>query len=147
MKVENISHMSNVQPFSFPVRSMTRRVAHLIQHKSPATIPLYVYFDEQGQKRLVTSSMITSLLWMAALTIPGHDGVNPDKIAARLLQSSGAIALLLVGVDTNHIRILGFWKSDAMLCYLYNCALALIKDNSKIMFQGGHYTLVTQLFP
>ena len=95
----------------------------------------------------MTSSIITSLLRTDALTILGYAGVNPDNISARSLLSSGAMALLLGEVDTGHIRILDRWKSDAMFRYLRNHALALIKDNPKIMFQGGHYTLVTQRHP
>ena len=91
--------------------------------------------------------MITILFRTAYLTIPGYAGVNPDNIAVRSLHSSGAMALLLGGVDTNHICILGRWKSDAVFRYFHNHAMALIKDNPKIMFQGGHYTLVTQRHP
>ena len=58
--------------------------------------------------------MITSLLRAATFTIPGHADVNPDNIAARLLCSSGAMALLLGGMDPYKIRIVGRWKSDAM---------------------------------
>ena len=60
--------------------------------------------------------MITSLLKAAALSIPGHNGVDPTNIAARSLRSSGAMALLLGGVDPDHIRIFGRWRSDAAMC-------------------------------
>ena len=89
--------------------------------------------------------MITSLLRAAALSIPGHAGVNPDNIATRSLRSSGAMVLLLGGVDPDHIRIFGRWRSDAMFRYLHAHAVPLIQDNSRIMFHGGHYTLVTSL--
>ena len=88
--------------------------------------------------------MITSLLRAAALTIPGHAGVNPDNIAARSLPASRAMALLLRGIDPDKIRILGRWRSDAMFRYLFGHALPLIQDNSSIMFSGGHYQLVTR---
>jgi len=85
--------------------------------------------------------MIMSLLRAAALTIPGHAGVNPAKIATRSLRASGA-SLLLGGMDPDKIRIVGRWRSDAMFRYLHAHALPLIQDNSRIMFQGGHYSLV-----
>ena len=43
--------------------------------------------------------MITSLLRAAAQSIPGHAGVDPSNIAARSLRASGAMALLLGGMD------------------------------------------------
>ena len=143
VKGEQMAHAANGRPFACPVRATLRRVAHLKIHHASATTPLHVYYDDNGRKRSVSSAMITSLLRSAALTIPGYAGVNPDNIAARSLRSSGAMALLLGGVDPDKIRILGRWRSDAMFRYLHSHALPLIQDNSKIMFQGGHYRLVT----
>ena len=77
----------------------------------------------------MSSALSTSLLHAAALTIPGYAGVNPKNIAAWSLRSSGAMALLLGGVDPDKIRILGRWRSDTMFCYLYGHALPLIQDN------------------
>jgi len=88
--------------------------------------------------------MITSLLRAAAISIPGHAGVDPTNIAARSLRASGAMALLLGGLDPDKIRIVGRWRSDAMFRYLHAHALPLIQDNSRLMFQGGHYSLVTR---
>jgi len=47
--------------------------------------------------------MITSLLRAADLSIPGHAGVDPKNIAARSLRASGAMALLLRGMDPDKI--------------------------------------------
>ena len=143
VKGEQMAHAANGQPLACPVRATLRRVAHLLHHHAPATTPLHVYYDTTNRKRSVSSAMITSLLHSAALTIPGYAGVKPDNIAARSLRSSGAMALLLGGIDPDKIRILGRWKSDAMFRYLHSHALPLIQDNSKIMFHGGHYRLVT----
>ena len=88
--------------------------------------------------------MITSLLCAAALSVPGHTGVDPSNIAARSLRSSGAMALLLGGKDPNKIRILGRWRSNAMFHYLHAHALPLIQNNLTIMFRRGHYTLVAR---
>jgi len=88
--------------------------------------------------------MITSLLRAAALSIPGHAGVDPATIAARSLCASGAMVLLLGGMDPDKIRIVSRWKSNTMFCYLYAHALPLIQENSRIMFHGGHCSLVTR---
>jgi len=70
--------------------------------------------------------MIISLLRAAALSIPGHAGVDPSNIAARSLRASGAMALLLGSMDPDKIRIVGCWKSYAMFRYLHAHALPLI---------------------
>ena len=114
VKGEKLAHTSNGQPQACPVRSTLRQVLHFLHHHAPVTTPNHVYFDNLGRKRSVLSAMITSLLCAATLTIPGYAGVNPDNIAARLLCSSGAMALLLGGMDPYKIRIVGSWKSDAM---------------------------------
>ena len=142
IKGEKLSHSVNGQADACPVRATMRRVAHLMRHGAPATTPLHIYFDENGSRKAVSSAMITSLLRTAALTIPGHAGVHPDKIATRSLRASGAMALLLAGVDPDKIRIVGRWRSDAMFRYLHAHAEPLVRDNARLMFTGGHYTLL-----
>ena len=142
IKGEKLSHSVNGQAEACPVRATLRRVAHLKRHQAPASTPLHVYFDKNGACRAVSSAMITSLLRAAALTIPGHAGVNPDNIAARSLRASGAMALLLAGVDPDKIRIVGRWRSDAMFRYLHAHAEPLVRDNARLMFSGGHYILL-----
>ena len=137
-------HAANGQHHACPVRAVLCHVLHLCTHNAPPTTPLYVFYDAAGTKRSVSSSMILSLLHAAVLSLPGHAGVNPDNIAARSLCSSGAMALLLGGVDLDKIRIVGHWKSNAMFCYLHAHALPLIQDNSSIMYTTSHYSLITR---
>ena len=47
-------------------------------------------------------------------------GVQPEKISAWSLRSSGAMALLLGNIDAGTIRIIGRWRSDKMMHYLHN---------------------------
>ena len=147
VKGEKLAHTPTGHRFSCPVRATLRRVAHLLLHGAPPSTPLHVYYDTNGKKRAVSSAMVTSLLRTAALTIPGHAGVDVNNIAARSLRSSGAMSLLLGGMDTDRIRILGRWQSDAMFRYLYAHALPLISGNASLMFHAGHYELVTSRRP
>jgi len=132
------------QPFACPVRAITRRIIHLNLHNAPLNTLLHVYYDDSGRRRSILATMITSLLRAAALSIPGHTCVDPSNIAARSLHASGAMALLLGGMDPDKIRIVGRWKSDTMFRYLHAHTLPLIQENSRIMFHGGHYSLVTR---
>ena len=136
IKGEKLSHSTNGQAEACPVRATLRRVAHIKAHHAPPTTPLHVYYDDDGTRRAVSSTMITCLL------IPGHAGVHPDQIAARSLRASGAMALLLAGVDPDKIHIVGRWRSDAMFRYLHAHAEPLVRGNARLMFSGGHYTLL-----
>ena len=83
------------------------------------------------------------LLQDDSLSIPGHTDVDSTNIANHLLYSSISMALLLRRIVTDQIFILIHFSSDEMLCYLQNHALTLIHSISCIMFQCGHYYLVT----
>ena len=141
IKGEKLAHATNGQLDSCPVRAVLRRVLHLRQHNAPASSPLHTFFDLSSKKRNVASTLVTNLLRVAALSLPGHAGVNPDNIAARSLRSSGAMALLLGGQDPDIIRVVGRWRSDSMFRYLHAHAMPLIQNNSAIMFHGSHYHL------
>ena len=92
VKGEKLAHTPTDHPTSCPVRATLRRVAHLIQHNAPPSTLLHVYLNDAGRTRAVSSPMITSLLCTAALTIPGHSGIDVNNIAARSLRSSGAMS-------------------------------------------------------
>jgi len=143
-KVKKLSHVTNGQPCACPVRAITCRIIHLNLHNAPLNTPLHVYYDASGRHCSVSATMITSLLRAAALSIPGHAGVDSSNITARSLRASGAMVLLLDGMDPDKIRIVGRCKSDAMFRYLHAHALPLIQENSRIMFHSGHYSLVTR---
>lgn len=140
VKGEKLGHASNGQRFACPVRAVIRRVEHLRSHHAHPSTPLHVYYDH-GAPYAVSASMLSSLLRSAALTIPGHCGVQLSHISARSLRNSGAMALLLAGCDPDKIRIVGRWRSDAMFRYMHSHALPLIQNNSTLMFRGGSYHL------
>ena len=52
------------------------------------------------------------------------------------------MALLNSQVDSNVIQLIGRWKSDAMLRYLHVQAAPVMRDFSRLMLSGGHYTLL-----
>ena len=52
------------------------------------------------------------------------------------------MALLCHGTDDSLIRLLGRWRSDAMLRYLHLTAQPLMRKFSTQMLQGGDYTLI-----
>jgi hypothetical protein len=124
------------------VISTARRILHLRQHHALSTQPLATYF-EAGQWHNVLSSDITAALRAAVTFIGPHlVGLSPSDITARSLRASGAMALLLSKVDTDLIRLLGRWRSDAMLRYLHLQAEPIMQRFARLMVTHGDYHLL-----
>ncbi|EJK56394.1 hypothetical protein THAOC_23722 [Thalassiosira oceanica] len=45
--------------------------------------------------------------------------LTPADVSARSLRASGAMAMLCDGLDTDHIKLFGRWRSDELLTYLH----------------------------
>lgn len=128
-------------PYLCPVAALIRRVRHLHQHRAPAHTPLSVYY-ENGSQRLVTPADITLALQTAVLALnPTTLNFDIADISARSLRASGAMALLCGQVDTDVIRLLGRWHSDAMFRYLHLQAEPVMRNFSHIMLTQGNFTL------
>ena len=52
------------------------------------------------------------------------------------------MALLCGKVDADTIRLLGRWKSDAMIWYLHAQAIPLIRDLAATILTHGNFTLL-----
>ena len=52
------------------------------------------------------------------------------------------MALLGGNIDTDVIKLVGRWKSDAIFRYLHAQALPVITDLSRTMLQHGRFTLL-----
>ncbi|KAL7478873.1 hypothetical protein ACHAW6_004622 [Cyclotella cf. meneghiniana] len=61
----------------------------------------------------------------------------PSDISARCLHAAGAMALLLVQVNPEVIRLICRWCSDEMLCYLHAQAQPLMKTYAQHMLHAG----------
>jgi len=54
------------------------------------------------------------------------------------------MALLAGSCDTNVIKLLARWRSDAMLRYLHQQALPIFKKLAISMFNQGQYTFLPE---
>ena len=52
------------------------------------------------------------------------------------------MALLLGGVNYNKIKLLGRWRSDAMMVYLHTSARPLMKNFANVMVENGDYAQI-----
>ena len=125
-----------------PVLSIARRVLHLRSHHAPPTTPLAMYYDDHNVLRPVRPADITSALRAAVTALnPASLGFLPSDVSARCLRAAGAMALLCANVDTDHIRLIGRWRSDEMLRYLHVQAEPVMRDFSRLMLFGGAFRL------
>ena len=58
------------------------------------------------------------------------------------MRAGGAMALLLSNVDTDRIKLLRRWRSDAMMQYLHTNAHPLMQDFASLMVTNGEYAQI-----
>ena len=140
VKGEVITHGRTEHPRTCPTRAVVRRVQYLRRIQAPLDTPLCAYFDK-GQMRYVNSKSVTSALRAGILLVgPETVDIKPSEVEARSLRAGGATALLVAGIDTDHIQLLGRWQSDAMLRYLHIQADPVVRRYARDMFNGGRIT-------
>ena len=79
---------------------------HLRQYRRTPDTPIYRYFSRHRPN----TPQAVSAQGLGLLIREGAALLSPDIDVS---------ALLLIGVDSNLIRLLGRWQSDAMLRYLH----------------------------
>ena len=131
-KNEKVGHGCTPSPLSCPVRSVVRRILHIRSNGGTLATPLCCYGPTL---RPLKSSAISTLLHQASLASPTH--ASPAPFAAKALRATGATALLNQNIVGDKIKLLGRWKSDAMLRYLHLQAHHLMQDYSTLMLHGG----------
>lgn len=103
-----------------PVKSLARRVHHILQHTAIGNTPISAVFPSGSKRILVTpTDMIRSLRGAAkALHLHNH-GIDPDLIGVHSLRSGGAMAMKLQGVSDTTIMKMGRWRSLTFLMYIH----------------------------
>lgn len=135
---EIVNHGCSGHPFLCPVQVVIRRLRHLrANHATPDTV--LASFYEAGQHKLVQARDITATLKAAAQLLGPQYGYSPTDVSARSLRAGGAMALFNSDVDSDTIRLLGRWQSDAMLRYLHLQAQPAMQGFARRMLDGGDY--------
>ena len=98
------------------------------------------FFTKPQSSYSIKPHHITNALRHAATSLQATTGIEPSLLSGRSLRPGGATALLLAGVSTNHIGLLGRWKSDAMFTYLRIQAATQRSNFAQRMLDHGRYT-------
>ena len=116
-----------------PVRSLARRVAHILSFTSALSTPLSAYFV-QGRLRHVLSTHINQIVKTAVAALKLHlCGFTASLVSSHSLRAGGAMAMKLNGEDRDTIRKQGRWSSDTFLMYIHEQIAAFSSGISKRM--------------
>ena len=138
-KGEAVTHGTTPDPMLCPLRAVARRVTHLRRNAAPADTPLHTVIAPSGNRRIGATHLSTALRQSCRAIGPSL-GLRGNHISARALRAGGAMALLRAGVDSTETRIIGRWKSWAMLEYLHQSAFDTTTFATR-MLTGGDYVL------
>jgi hypothetical protein len=131
-------HQECTGSLNSPVKSLARRVNHIITHGgNPATgifnyqHPLYCTW------RQVTADNINRALKTAANETGLYTlGYTEADVSSHSLRAGGAMAMHLNGCDTVTIQKMGRWKSDTFLMYIHEQISAFATGVSYKMSQS-----------
>ena len=137
---ETLGHSCSGDPWACPVRALVRRLYHLRLCGATRATPLCTYYA-QGHAHTVKHNQLAAVLSTAAAALP-HLNYLPSEFGPRSLRSGGAMALLCGNIDTDVIKLIGRWKSDAIFRYLHAQALPVITNLSRTMLQHGAFRLL-----
>jgi hypothetical protein len=107
---------------------------------------LCAYYNSRHQLSYVKSTFITNGLCHAAGNLEQFTGIDRFLLSARSLCPGGATALLCAGINSDVIKLLGRWKSDAMFRYLRIQAHIHQSNIAQRMLDHGSYTFAPGKF-
>jgi hypothetical protein len=139
-KDECISHGDTDNALLSPLKAALRRIKHLRSRGAAVDTPLHTVLLPDGALKRVTADHINQALKRSCNSIGEQLGIQASDISARALRAGGAMALLRAKIDPTEIKIMGRWKSDAMMIYLHRSALDTVTFASK-MLVGGRFTI------
>ena len=104
-----------------PVKSLARRVYHILSNGGTPTTPIYYCRSKLFTTwRQITADHISKAIKLAAGEVGlCRLGYEPDDVSSHSLRAGGAMAMHLNKIDTITIRKMGRWKSDTFLMYIH----------------------------
>ncbi|CAJ1945366.1 unnamed protein product [Cylindrotheca closterium] len=138
---EVVNHGLSGHNLLCPGRAVVRQIIHLRSHQAtPGTI-LATYFHNNRTYKVQATDVTAVLRESARVLGPQYNFLEQD-VSARSLRAGGAMALFNSHVDSNTIRLIGRWQSDAMLRYLHLQAQPVMQGFASRMLQDGDYVFV-----
>ena len=136
---QSITHGDTPDRALSPLQAVLRQVLYLREHRATADTPLHTYYTQAGPSR-VTARMISAALKASCRVLGLSLGLTSRDITARALRNGGCMALIRANVDPLHARLMGRWKSWAMLEYLHSSSIDA-SDCASRMLMGGNFVI------
>lgn len=137
---ERVGHAATTDPIFCPVKALVRRIIHLRKNQAPVTTPLHQYYlSHRTTAYQLPSTAISRLLKLGKDFTMAYQHFPDVHLKPRALRASGAMALMAAGVDSNVLRLMGRWQSDAMLRYLHTQVLPITHNLSQRMLLHGDF--------
>ena len=141
VKGESLGHGTTAHSIADPVKLLASIVLRLRAAGANAETPL-AHSNSSGKWKWIKSATITAAMRASADKIGESLGFSRGDISARSMRAGGAMALLLSNVDTDKIKLLGRWRSDAMMRYLHTTARPLVQGFAANMVSNGDYAQI-----
>ena len=138
---EVVNHGLSGHNLLCPVRAVVRQIIHLRSHQATPGTVLATYFHNNRTYK-VQAKDVTAVLRESARVLGPQYNFSEQDVSARSLRAGGAMALFNSNVDSDTIRLIGRWQSDAMLRYLHLQAQPVMQGFASRMLQGGDYVFV-----
>ena len=118
------------------------RICHrYLKHGARPTTPICRHYNPADRSWYdIKSKHITNALRHGARALEPTTGISFTLLSARSLRPGGATPLMMVGIDTDHICLMGRWRSDAMFRYLRIQAATQRLRVAQRMLDNGKYT-------
>ena len=128
-------HESNGDAWHCPVRALTHCYTHLRDNRTDSKTFLLAYYDDKGQRSIITNEDVSKALKAAAtvLEYPTAKGIPINRIDTHSLQSGGANALSLSGYSDTQIQKMGRWRDATFKEYIRDDLVCFSKEMSKSM--------------
>ena len=145
---QTIAHARSGHPMCCPVLATVRQ---LLMHRHAFRLHGRAYkgstklasiYSPTGKNVPLRASDFTTTIRLFAATKRTVTGVNPSEYSARSLRAGGAMALMAGKCDDNIIKLLGRWRSDAMMDYLHEQSLPIFKRLAGVMYNNGHHSFL-----
>ena len=103
-----------------PIKSLARRVHHIISNGGTPNTNIYNYKTHTGQPwKYISATQINTTLKDAGEAIGLYKlGYTRNDISSHSLRAGGAMAMHINGVPTLTIQKMGRWRSDTFLTYI-----------------------------
>jgi integrase len=121
IKGQHIHHFALTQQYC-PIKTLARRVHHILSNGGTPQDLLCTYFPTQQQKRYITSSCINKHIKQTAKALGlfrPNAGYTPSDVSSHSLRAGGAMAMYLNGVPETTIMKQGRWRSSTFMHYIH----------------------------